>query len=77
MTKEYSTRDMGLATAISLFSPIQMIDKSNPKKAEFTFINSDKIKQIVDSFWKNNLKIDALTFFNQLKIVKTRLYENG
>ncbi len=73
----YFTRDLGLATALSLFSPIQKINKSNPKKAEFLFVKNDEVIRLVDSFWQNNLKVDALTFFNQLKIVKTRLYENS
>ncbi len=77
MNKEYFTRDLGLATSLSLYFPILKINKSNPKKAEFIFIKNDEVIRLVDCFWQNNLKIDALTFFNQLKIVKTRLYEDS
>lgn len=73
----YFTRDLGLATTLSLFYPIQKINKSNPKKAEFIFIKNNEVIKLVNCFWQNNLKVDALTFFNQLKIVKTRLYEDS
>lgn len=73
----YSTSDLALATAISLWHPIEVIDRTNPNKAEFLFKREDGIDKVIEAFWKRQLKIDALTFFNQLKAVKAQLYERG
>ena len=70
----YSTSDLALATTISLWYPIEVIDKQNPRKASFLFKRDENLDQLIESFWKNKLKVDPLTFFNQLKIIKSRLY---
>lgn len=71
----YITSDLALATAISLWFPIIVIDKVNPQKAEFIFQREMEIDGIVEAFWKKELKVDALSYFSQLKVIKARLYE--
>jgi hypothetical protein len=71
----FRTSDLALATAISLWYPIVVIDRTNPQKAEFLFKREDGLDGVVEAFWKRDLKIDALGYFNQLKVVKARLYE--
>ena len=71
----YSTTDLACATAISLFYPIWAIDKSNPTKAEFIFQRDDGLDKVIKNFWANNLNVSALAYFQQLKIIKSRLYE--
>jgi hypothetical protein len=78
MTNDYFyTHDLGLATAISIYFPLEAIDRSNPAKAEFLFKKEEGFDQIIEAFWQRQLQIDALTYFNQLKIIKSRLYEGG
>ncbi len=69
----YQTSDLSLATAISLFFPIEGIDKTR-HKALFLFKRSQELDLLIESFWRKELKVDPLTYFNQLKIVKARLY---
>lgn len=71
----YKTTDLALATAISLWYPIEAIDRTNPNKAEFLFKREEGLDEVVEAFWKRALKVDALSYFNQLKVVKSRLYE--
>ena len=76
LTEYYSTSDLSCATAISLFFPLCAIDKSNPnKKAEFLFKREGKLDELIESFWRGELRVDPLKYFNQLKNIKSRLYE--
>lgn len=70
----YSTSDLSLATAISLWCPIEEIDRTNPCKATFLFKKDEKFNELVEAYWKRELKIEPQEYFNQLKAIKARLY---
>mgnify|MGYP001567094675 CR=1 FL=1 len=70
----YSTPDLALATTISLWYPIESIDRNTPTKAQFQFKRDDKLDQLIESYWKQELRIEPQAFFGQLKIIKSRLY---
>lgn len=71
----YSSHDLGCATAISIFFPIWAIDRANPRKAEFMFKREQGLEKIVQDYWSNTLQVSPLAYFNQLKTIKSRLYE--
>jgi hypothetical protein len=71
----YSTSDLSLASAISLWFPLEIVDKSNPSKANFIFKREEGLDKLVESFWRKELQVEPLTYFNQLKLLKSRLYE--
>lgn len=71
----YHTSDLALATTISLFYPIERIDKTNPKKAQFFFKRNERLDQLIEAYWRRELKIEPQAYFNQLRIIKARLYE--
>lgn len=71
----YTTNDLGVTTAISLFYPIWAIDKSNPQKAEFQFKREDGLDKLIENYWSNTLQLSPLAYFQQLKVIKSRLYE--
>lgn len=70
----YSTSDLALTTAISLWYPIDAIDRQNPRKANFLFKRGAKFDELLETYWKRELKIEPQTYFNQLKAIKARLY---
>jgi len=70
----YETSDLALATAISLWYPIDAIDKQNPRKATFLFKRDEKFDELLEAYWKRELKIEPQEYFNQLKAIKARLY---
>lgn len=72
----YRTADLGLIVVISLSYPIELIDRQNPKKAEFLFETSNELIALVESYWRGELLIEPQKYFNQLKIIKTRLYSH-
>lgn len=70
------TNDLGLATAISLFYPLDSIDHTqSSNKAQFIFKREKGIDELVETYWRGELKASLLSYFNQLKITKSRLYE--
>jgi hypothetical protein len=70
----YSTSDMALAAVISLYCPIEEVDRSDPRKAQFLFRQSDDLDRLVGGYWRGQLQIEPQQFFNQLRIIKARLY---
>lgn len=70
----YYTSDLALATAISLWYPIDAIDRQNPRKASFLFKRNAKLYELLEAYWKRELKIEPQEYFNQLKAIKARLY---
>lgn len=72
----FRSHDLGLVTAISLFYPIEAIDRSqNPHKAQFLFKREEGLDEIVEAYFRGELKASLLAYFQQLKVVKARLYE--
>jgi len=73
--KTWKTTDLGLATTISLFYPIKDIDKTNPKKVQFIFENSKELNLLIEDYWKGKIKVDPSAYFNQLRVMKSRIYD--
>ena len=81
MTKKlstFSTFDMGLATTlITLKYELVKLDKTNPKKIRFVFKEEETIEQRMLEYWKDEISVSALTFFNNLKTLKNRIYSDN
>lgn len=73
-TTFYQTTDLALATAISLWFPVDSIDKSNPRQATFRFTRDENLDQLIETYWRGGLKVEPQAYFNQLRILKARLY---
>ncbi len=71
----YQTTDMALAAAVSLFLPIEAIDKTDRRRADFVFRKSEELDRLLEAFWNRELKVEVRAYFDQLKALKTRLYE--
>lgn len=73
----YSTSDLALATAISLWYPLDAIDRTQDlHKAHFLFKRDAQLDQLIEAYWRGELKVNPQTYFNALKNIKARLYEN-
>lgn len=70
----FKTSDLALTTALSLFYPISSIDGPS-SRAIFLFERQEGLDQIIQMYWRQELKVEPQAFFQQLKMVKTRLYE--
>ncbi|MDD5738506.1 MAG: DUF5659 domain-containing protein [Candidatus Pacebacteria bacterium] len=71
----YKTSDFALAVVLSLSFPIYEIDKENPRRAYFVFEQTKELDEMVDSYYRDDLKISPMAFFNQTRALKARLYD--
>lgn len=71
----YSTSDLALASAIALYYPLEVVDKTqNPYKAQFIFKRDENLNKLIESYWRCEMRIEPQAYFNQLKSIKARLY---
>lgn len=71
----FSTFDLGTSVALVCAGyELLHIDKTNPKKALFLFENSDDLVECTRMYWKNELQVDALQYWNTLKNLKNQIY---
>lgn len=72
--KYYVVSDLALSTFLSLFFPIEKIDRSNPYKAQFSFLKTKELDSFVTAYWRGEVKVNPLAYFNQLRVIKTQIY---
>ena len=72
----YSTNDLALTTTLSLWCPIEDIDRSNPRKVYFIFRKTAELEKLINQYFRNEIKISPQIYFNQLRVIKARLYAN-
>lgn len=70
----YKTSDFALAAVISLYYPIEAIDRKNPNKVQFFFKREEGLDELIEKYWRRELRIEPQAYFNQLRIIKARLY---
>ncbi len=73
----FRTSDLALATAISVLGiAIEAMQQSDGERMNFIFAKSEKLQDIVNRFWRGELLIEPQSYFNQLKVFKTRIYRH-
>lgn len=73
----YKTSDLPLAVVLSLFYPLEAIDRTNPRRAFFIFKRSPKLDEIIEKYYRRELKVEPATFFERLSFLKARLYSKA
>lgn len=69
------TFDLGAAASLATAGfELVSLDKSNPKKVRFIFRREARIENVVDDYWTDRLEVKARTFFDNLKMLKNRIY---
>jgi len=71
----YQTSDLACAAVLSLFFPIESVDKADPRRAYFLFERTTKLDTVLGKYQKQELKVEPRAYFDQIKALKTRLYE--
>ena len=73
----FQTFDLGLAGAlISIGYQLLDLNKSNPRKVQFIFPESNEIYKAVEDYWSGNLQVDARTYFDSIRMLKNHLYSD-
>lgn len=71
----FETSNLALATVISITFPIVQIKNKDTGKAIFVFDYSTELTQLVETYWKKELRVEPQEYFDQLRTIKSRLYE--
>jgi len=73
--KLIKSSDIALCSALlCLGYNIQKVERQNSGKAIFSIEKDEKIDSLIQRFFNHELKVDALSYFNFLKEIKTRIY---
>ena len=73
--KHFETSDLGLATALVTFGhPLEALNRNDPHRVVFSFTRTAGLDEVVQEFWQRNLKIEPLAYFNNIKLMKNRIY---
>jgi len=75
MINYFESSDISIVSALLCYGyQVESIDKENPSKAVFIIKKDNKLEGLIQKYFKHQLQVDALDFFNFLKELKTRLY---
>jgi hypothetical protein len=71
------TTSLALAAAIQAYSENKLlfVERSLTNKSTFVFADTPDLTQTINKFWRKELLLDALTYFEALRYIKARLYE--
>lgn len=76
MKKHFKSSDLSLVATIQLYGiQIQKMDRSNPERIVFVIKESEKLNSLVQDFWSRNLKVEPLSYFESLKVIKSRIHQ--
>ena len=71
----YRTSDFALASALSIWYPVISLKKvSGSNKVEFEFEYDNEMHELVEQYWRGELSVDPQRYFQQLKVLKTRIH---
>ena len=74
-TNYFYTFDLGCSAAlISADFKLVSLDKTNVRKVQFIFRREVGIEKVVDDYWADRLEIKARAFFDNVKMLKNRIY---
>jgi len=74
-TNYFYTFDLGCSAAlISAGFELVSLDKTNPRKVQFIFRREVGIEKVVDDYWADRLEVKARAFFDNMKMLKNRIY---
>jgi hypothetical protein len=74
----FSTYDLGCAAAlISAGFMLSNLDATNPRKVLFVFGDEPAIQTAVNDYFSDQLTVNARTFFDNVKMIKNRIYSGA
>ena len=71
----WTTYDLGVSTALLCAGfELLSLNRTNPRKVLFIFRRAENIDETANAYFADRLKLNARSFFDQLKALKNRLY---
>ena len=73
----YETYDIQCAAVLLCCNfELLSLDKTQPKKVKFIFKRKEKLDELINKFWSDQLKVKARSLLENLKILKNRIYSD-
>jgi hypothetical protein len=73
--KYFYSYDLGCCAAlITTGFELVSLDKTNPRKVQFIIRHETGIERIVDNYWADQLAVHARAYFDNIKMLKNRIY---
>lgn len=75
--KYHLTFDLGISACL-ISSGIQVIhlNRDNPSKVLFVFKKNKKLKEVIEAYYSDGLKINPRLLFDSLKLLKNRIHSS-
>jgi hypothetical protein len=70
----FRSNDLALVTALSLDFKILGTEKKDDSRIIFLFENNADLSAYVARYWRGEIFINPIKYFNQIKVIKTRIY---
>lgn len=71
----FRSADLALCATIFLHRPLTGIVRENPRRAEFLFERFDDLDELIESYWRGEVRVDPRAYFTALREIKARLYD--
>jgi len=72
----FKTADLALAAALSVVGfPVEEMEQMDARRFVFIFSDNPELQKEIKKYWLGELKVVPQTYFNQLKVLKARIYE--
>jgi len=75
--KDFRTADLALTAALCVSGfVVDEVEKIDARRSVFIFFdNTAELQEAVNKYWRQEMRVEPQDYFNQLKIIKARLYE--
>lgn len=71
----FNTHDLGCSASLLCAGfELLSLDKSNPRRVMFSFSRKDNIESVVEDYWANRLEVKGRMLFENIKMLKNRIY---
>lgn len=74
----FTCHDLGLCASLrALGVPMLEMRRSDGRRFVFVFKGGEEVVALERAYWSGKLPIDALTFFNAIKVVKSLIHSQS
>lgn len=74
----FTCHDLGLGASLrALGVPMLEMRRSDGKRFVFVFEGGEEVVAIERAYWSGNLPVDALAFFNAIKVMKSLIHSQS
>lgn len=71
----FGSSDLAQVATLAMHFPIEAMDRRGKTgKVSFFFKRCAELDALLEGYWRGELRVEPKAFFNQVKIIKSRLY---